>query len=98
MCKCKCHVNPSVNPCLSVRLCLCFLNVAFCVFAFLPKVPLNNKKALRQRSVSSEREDDSMEGLEEPLKAKKRKESTQQGIYFEYHHLHTLNRAQIQVQ
>lgn len=64
--------------CVSV-FCLYFLNVAFCVSAFSPKVPLNNKKALRQRSVSSEREDDGMEGLEEPLKAKKRKESIQQG-------------------
>ncbi|KAF6210485.1 hypothetical protein GE061_013591 [Apolygus lucorum] len=42
------------------------------------EVPLNNKKTLRQRSVSSERDDDSgLEGLEEPLKAKKRRESSQ---------------------
>ncbi|XP_073978403.1 unc-13 isoform X4 [Rhodnius prolixus] len=40
------------------------------------QVPLNNQKTIRQHSVSSEREDDSMEGLEEPLKAKKRRESS----------------------
>ncbi|CAB0014909.1 unnamed protein product [Nesidiocoris tenuis] len=43
------------------------------------EVPLNYRKALRQRSVSSEREemDSGLEGLEEPLKAKKRRESSQ---------------------
>ncbi|XP_024085343.1 uncharacterized protein LOC106667999 isoform X2 [Cimex lectularius] len=45
------------------------------------QMPLNNKKTLRQRSVSSEREDDSgMEGLEEPLRAKKRRESSIQDV------------------
>ncbi|KAF4526521.1 hypothetical protein B566_EDAN005888 [Ephemera danica] len=40
------------------------------------EVPLNNKKNLRQRSVSVDREaaEDGMEGLEEPLKARKPKE------------------------
>lgn len=96
MCQYNCHVCICVNPYVAyVSVLVCFLNVAFCVFASLPKVPLNNKKALRQRSVSSEREDDGMEGLEEPLKAKKRKESTQQGIHFDCHRLH---RAQIEIQ
>nr|XP_018905919.1 PREDICTED: protein unc-13 homolog A-like isoform X4 [Bemisia tabaci] len=37
-----------------------------------------NKSKLRQRSISNEKEDDALEGLEEPLRAKKRRESTQQ--------------------
>jgi hypothetical protein len=42
------------------------------------KVPLNDKMNLRQRSVSIERDDEEgMEGLEEPLRAKKRRESRQ---------------------
>jgi hypothetical protein len=42
------------------------------------KVPLNDKSNLRQRSISIEREEEEgMEGLEEPLKAKKRRESRQ---------------------
>ncbi|XP_014285113.1 protein unc-13 homolog B isoform X1 [Halyomorpha halys] len=44
------------------------------------EVPLNDKKTMRQHSVSSEREDGSMEGLEEPLRAKKRRESSQVSI------------------
>ncbi|XP_023705280.1 uncharacterized protein LOC111863312 isoform X3 [Cryptotermes secundus] len=42
------------------------------------EVPLNDKSNLRQRSISIEREEEEgMEGLEEPLKAKKRRESRQ---------------------
>lgn len=42
------------------------------------KVPLNDKSNLRQRSISIDREEEEgMEGLEEPLKAKKRRESRQ---------------------
>lgn len=51
---------------------------------YLTPVPLNNKKSLRQHSISSEREDDSLEGLEEPLKAKKRRESSQGSIKTEH--------------
>ncbi|XP_021922886.1 uncharacterized protein LOC110831305 isoform X4 [Zootermopsis nevadensis] len=42
------------------------------------EVPLNDKSNLRQLSISIEREEEEgMEGLEEPLKAKKRRESRQ---------------------
>nr|CAD7435934.1 unnamed protein product [Timema monikensis] len=42
------------------------------------EVPLNDKANLRHRSISVERdEEEGMEGLEEPLKAKKRRESRQ---------------------
>lgn len=58
---------------------ICFAYPMICIY-IMPdctiQVPLNNQKTIRQHSVSSEREDDSMEGLEEPLKAKKRRESS----------------------
>nr|CAD7260659.1 unnamed protein product [Timema shepardi] len=45
------------------------------------EVPLNDKANLRQRSISVERdEEEGMEGLEEPLKAKKRRESRQDNV------------------
>lgn len=52
------------------------------LLAVSSKVPLNNKKTLlsAQRSLSSEREesDAGMDSLEEPLRARKRRESTMQ--------------------
>lgn len=55
-------------------------------------VPLNNKETMQQRAISLDREDSEtgMEGLEEPLKAKKRRES-RQGI-----HTHTDTHTYVQ--
>lgn len=43
------------------------------LFVLHRKVPLSDK--MRQRSISLEHDEDGLEGLEEPLKAKKRRES-----------------------
>lgn len=64
-------------PVLLLLLQLLLLSILLCKIK--TKVPLNSQKTFRQRSISSEREetDNTMEGLEEPLKAKKRRESNQ---------------------
>lgn len=54
------------------------------LLSFDLKVPLNNKETMLQRQISIERDEPEpgLEALEEPLKAKKRRESCQ-GIRFE---------------
>lgn len=51
----------------------------FIEFVEFTKVPLNNKETMLQRQISLDREDTEtgLEALEEPLKAKKRRESRQ---------------------